>query len=308
MNIGGPGRPVHRDDRVDLTSGRGVCLDADGSLDPPDPDGGRGRCHAGGDGERSALDRHFQRRRGFPDTQRPYVDGGSRQAQARPLDGVGRGTRDGPAVVVDHPLQDAASPRREGQIRPLGDPEQHLHRSQPGRGKRMHGELDEVGRHPCRDDHPLRVLGQDQLALEAELPLPGGLARSVVADPFEDVVVELSERHQAVLVSIGLAGREALDDGTGEDRRPGRGRVREVGPLERELHRVGSGDDDPTTSSAELLVLLLELVGHVDGPGRPRDHAALEGTAVAAVEEQHDSLRSASSHEPVHEGRVDRCR
>ena len=73
--------------------------------------------------------------------------------------------------------------------------------------------------------------------------------------------------------------------------------VGKVRPLERELHRVRRGDNHPTSTPAELGVALLELIRHVERAGRTRDHAALECTAVAAIEEagRHAAPGSAAS-------------
>ena len=238
----------------------------------------------------------------------PEIHIGSGQPQARLRNGSGRGGRHRSAVVVDHPLERRAGPRGDRQVRALGEARQRVDAAEPSRREGMLDELEELNRDRRRNHHSLRVPRQDQVPLESELPLAGRLVRRLLADPLEDVVVQLAERDHAVLVAIGLAGGEALDQRAREDRRLLGDRVGKVRPLERELHRVRRGDNHPTSTPAELGVALLELIRHVERAGRTRDHATLERTAVAAIEEEDDSLRPAPPHQPVDEGRIDRRR
>src|SRR5205809_160729 len=72
-----------------------------------------------------------------------------------------------------------------------------------------------------RERGAARALGQHDLPV-ADAQLPRRLLPRALTQPGEDVVVELVDRDVAVLVDVGLAGAQALDEVAGEQRsRPG---------------------------------------------------------------------------------------
>jgi hypothetical protein len=119
IDLGFPGRSRHGYYAVDTAGGRRVRLDADRSVDTPDPKDRRGRFNPGGQCERNALNRDL-RCRLSTDVHGPKVDGRVRKAQARPGECLFSRAGDGPTVIVDHPHEDASRTRRGGQIVTLG--------------------------------------------------------------------------------------------------------------------------------------------------------------------------------------------
>ena len=69
----------------------------------------------------------------------------------------------------------------------------------------------QVEGHGRRLDAPASAPGQEQLTLHLDVAARG-LLRVGLADPVEDVVVELVQRHPAVLVAVRLTGPEPVHE------------------------------------------------------------------------------------------------
>ncbi len=202
-------------------------------------------------------------------------------------------------VVVRHLLQRVPGTGGGRKI-VAGEPMPKLgDRAAPGEDARIGHGRPQVRRHGQRLDPASPAPRQVQLALQVEAPARG-LVRVLVADPVEDVVVQLVQRDLAVLVAIGVPGDQALHQGVGEDRRLWPGLFGQLVTLEGVLHRGGRGDDGlPAPSGPRALPG--EAVQHVDVAGRAHHGPFGEGSAVAAVQEQHDALGPATAHAALDE-------
>ena len=149
-----------------------------------------------------------------------------------------------------------------------------LHGAQP---LRRDGALDgvlEVG-----GQLPVHVAGDQDPAVDVLLLLRA-LLRHLRDHPVVDVAVELVERDVAVLVQVGGATADRVDQVAGEHRR--RARAAEVVALEGVLGRVGGGQDGASLA-LEALEGLHALVGLRRASGGRRRCSSSRGSAPCAA-------------------------
>ena len=132
------------------------------------------------------------------------------------------------------------------------------------------------------------VLREDDVAFLSIAPLAWGLPRRGVEDALVHVVVQLIDRDHAVIVTIGCAGLEAINQKVGEQRRVGV--ADDAIALPGVLGGVGRGKDDASTPRP------FERFSGPDADALGGLGAAGEGTAVAAVQHHHLTLRDTAIH------------
>ena len=201
------------------------------------------------------------------------------------------GGRDPAAVVLGEVAERAARRRRDGRVVAREQPRELAHDPLAHAGERAVDRVAQLGRQLRRADRrDVGAASEVELALEVAEHVRG-LVGGDLADLLADVVVELLDRDAVVLVAVGLARLEPLDDGGREH-----GRVagpRQLLALERVLHRARRGEDHAAVAA--------EVVVEVDAVAAAEGQAARDRAAVAAVEQRDHLARAAAGHLPADE-------
>ncbi len=245
----GPGRARQGEAAGIRLIGRGEGHGHDGSLD----DGAERRVGVDADlpGERDSAQAQLTLDGGDgPGGELTEVESRRADPGSRSLDDGGGVVGDGLRVGAGDALERLEGAERDAQVG-MTEPVAQLDDGTPAIGGVG---LTQRGDDRLRDRQRAHLL----VAALREVDLPGHLdvttgrlAWVLLPNPVEDVVVELAQRHEAVLVAVRLAGLQAVDDGRGEDRRldlvvAGQGRA-----LERVLHGARGADHRAPAAAAE---------------------------------------------------------
>src|SRR5262249_24091252 len=146
----------------------------------------------------------------------------------------------------DQALEGELGGQREAGVSGLDETLQLVDCTSPYPGQRVvDGLLQSVRQRRGSGDRPAAA-GEGQGGLQVEGPLARCLVRSEAAYPLVHVVVEFIQSDVAVLVTVGVAGLQALDERAGEHRRARAAVVSQVLALKGVLHGAGRGDDGAT--------------------------------------------------------------
>lgn len=174
---------------------------------------------------------------------------------------------------------------RDLEVRARQAAAQFRHRAQPGERVLRRDRGGEVGRDRGRLDAAAPAAGQVQLALHLDVAARR-LLRVALAHPVEQVLVQLAQRDPAVLVAVGLARAQALHQRGGEHRRLRDPAFGQPGAFEGVLDGVRRRDHRAAAAAAEA-------VQDVRVPRRAHRDTLAERAAVTAVQQQHDTARTA---------------